>query len=84
MHHLLSAEQALVELRYVVQSIKFIPVWENNQPGSYSLSPAGFTDAVVANVCALSLAVYYSVVCLKRNAVFCRQFKSTLDLKYKL
>ena len=52
-HCKLTAEEALQEFDYIVNSIKFVPIWEDNQPESKleSFRPDSFTDAVIAEVC---------------------------------
>ena len=47
-----TAEQALQEFDFVVNSIKFVPVWGDKLPESRqeSFRPEGFTDATVAEV----------------------------------
>ena len=51
-HSSLTAEQAIQEFDSVVNSIKFVPLWEDNQPESKqeSFRPKGFTDATIAEV----------------------------------
>ena len=56
-HRNLTAEQALRELQNVVTSVKYILVWENNQPENACtpFTPKGFTDQIIAKVGALNV-----------------------------
>ena len=68
----LSPEEAIREFDYVVNSIKFVPVWEDNQhertQGSFK--PEGFTDAIIAEVlttCVLFLLTCCEMLCFLDN-----------------
>ena len=51
-HCKLTAEEALQEFDFVVNSLKFVPLWEDTEPESKleDFRPNGFTDAIVAEV----------------------------------
>lgn len=62
----MTAKDALQEVDLVIQSIRYLRVWEDQDPTPLSWEPQGFSDAIVSKVLVL---LHWNVLIVKVSCV---------------